>query len=48
MLVIAILLLLSAVATAVALVAASPLFRSVTMAIDSWADTLQGSAEQPR
>ena len=46
MLVIAILILLSAIATTVALVVASPLFRSVTMAIDSWADTLQGSAEQ--
>jgi len=35
MLVIAILILISAMATTVALVVASPLFRSVTMAIDS-------------
>ena len=48
MLVIAILILLSAIATVVALVAASPLFRCMTMAIDSWADTLQGNAEQLR
>jgi hypothetical protein len=44
MLVIAILLLLSAVATAVAVLAASPLFRMVTLAIDSWADDVQGQA----
>ena len=42
MLVLAILLLLSAVATAVAVLAASPLFRMVTLAIDSWADDVQG------
>ena len=46
MLVIAILVLMSVIATTVVLIAASPLFRCVTMAIDSWADTLQGSAEQ--
>ena len=44
MLVIAILLLLSAVATAVAIRAASPLFRMVTLAIDRWADDVQGQA----
>ena len=44
MLVIAILLLLSAVATAVAVLAASPLFRMVTLAIDRWADDVQGQA----
>ena len=44
MLVIAILLLLSAVTTAVAVLAASPLFRMVTLAIDSWADDVQGQA----
>ena len=48
MLVIAILILMSIIATAVALVAASPLFRCVTMAIDSWADTLQGNPELTR
>lgn len=48
MLLIAILLLLPTIAATVALVVASPLFRSVTMAIDSWADSLQGSAEQLR
>jgi len=44
MLVIAILLLLSAIAMAVALLTASPLFRMVTLAIDSWADDVQGQA----
>lgn len=48
MLVIAILVLMSVIATTVALIAASPLFRCVTMAIDSWADTLQGNPEFPR
>jgi biopolymer transport protein ExbB/TolQ len=43
MLVIAILLLLSLIATAVALIAASPLFRTISLVIDSWADELQGS-----
>ena len=42
MLVIAILLLFSAVATVVAVLAASPLFRMVTLAIDSWADDVHG------
>ena len=44
MFVIAILLLLSAVAIAVAVLAASPLFRMVSLAIDSWADDVQGEA----
>jgi hypothetical protein len=44
MLVIAIMLLLSAVATVIALIAASPLFRTVTLAIESF----QTSAGQPR
>ena len=41
MLTIAIMLFLSAAAVIVALLAASPLFRMVTLAIDSWADSLQ-------
>jgi hypothetical protein len=44
MFVIAILLLMSAVAMAVAVLAASPLFRMVSLAIDSWADDVQGEA----
>ena len=44
MLVIAILLLFSAVAAVVAVLAASPLFRMVTLAIDSWADEVHGRA----
>ena len=48
MFVIATLLLLSAIAAVVALIAASPLFRTVTLAIDSWSDSLRTSAEQPR
>lgn len=38
MLVIAILMLLSAIATVIALIAASPLFRMITLAVDSFAD----------
>jgi len=41
MFVIAILLLLSAVAMAVAVLAGSPLLRMVSLAIDSWADSVQ-------
>ena len=48
MLVIAILILASIVATIVALIVASPLFRTVTLAVDSWADSLQASAGPPR
>ena len=44
MLVIAILALLSAIAMSVAVLSASPLFRMVTLAIDSWADDVQGQA----
>jgi len=47
MLVIAILILLAAIATVVALVAASPLFRSLALAFDSWAESIQ-SAQDPR
>ena len=42
MFVIAILALLSAIAMSVAALAASPLFRMVTLAIESWADDVQG------
>ena len=38
MLVILMLILLSAIATVVALIAASPLFRTITLAIDSFAE----------
>jgi hypothetical protein len=48
MFVIAILLLASTMATIVALIVASPLFRTVSLAMDSWADSLQGSVGQPR
>ena len=48
MFVIAILILASILATIIALIVASPLFRTVTLAVDSWADTLQGNAEQLR
>ena len=48
MLVIAILLVLSAVATTVALIAASPLFRSVVMAVDSWSSAYQNEVHQFR
>ena len=41
MLAIAILMLLSVIATTVALIAASPLFRSVTLAFDCWASQVQ-------
>jgi hypothetical protein len=47
MLVIAVLVLSSVIATVVAMVMASPLFRTVTIAIGSWADAAQG-AEQLR
>lgn len=47
MLVIAVLVLLSVIATVVAMVMASPLFRTITIAIGSWADATQG-AEQLR
>ena len=48
MLVIAILVLLSLIATIVALIAASPLFRSVTMAFNCWADMVHGSPQHLR
>ena len=48
MLVIAILLMLSAVATIVALVAASPLFRCVALAFGSWSDAFHENARQLR
>jgi hypothetical protein len=41
-LVIAVLVLLSIIATVVAMVMASPLFRTITIAIDSWAAAAQG------
>ena len=44
MFVIAILLLLSAVAMALAVLAASPLFRMVSLAIDCWVDSVPGEA----
>jgi hypothetical protein len=47
MLVIVVLVLLSVIATVVAMIMASPLFRTITLAIDSWADAEQG-AEQLR
>jgi len=47
MLIIAVLVLLSVIATVVAMVMASPLFRAITIAIDSWADATLG-AEQLR
>jgi hypothetical protein len=45
MLAIAIMIVLSAIATMVALVAASPLFRTVSLAFGSWSDTV-ARAEQ--
>lgn len=45
MLVIAILILLAAIATIVALIAVSPLFRTLALAIDSWAESAQGGRD---
>jgi len=48
LLVIAIMLVLSVIATFIALVAASPLFRTITLALDSWSERLQIGAQPIR
>ena len=48
MLIIALMMLLATVATVVAVVIASPLYRTLSMIFESWADAVPAPAKRPR